>query len=307
MHIDHAPDLRWIELAEALRLERPAPSLLRNGSRPELLLPQLLGDLAQRESLLAEPNGLGDHGLLGFILDQGLVVLGESVSVRDVAAGLLAIVSALGETFVDPRMVASMEFDVCGAQLLVRVAQALDGAFVDRGVVQDRRLGQLGLSLFVFVLHDRGRRFLHCLQDSSSRHDAGKAIYMTEESTLSAEDIASWAAFLPTVRVGGALPVTFRQDGDYVVVEVIVPYVPPEPSCPPTAWIDAAASASGPRKIPIAIAEGFPVPIAARYRLPAFQVANAADFLRHITREIYKHEIDEQLRVAGSRPFAPEH
>jgi hypothetical protein len=51
----------------------------------------------------------------------------------------------------------------------------------------------------------------------------------TKERHLDPQDIASWASFLPTVRVGGALPVTFRSDGDYVVVEVIVPYVPPPP------------------------------------------------------------------------------
>ena len=31
-----------------------------------------------------------------------------------------------------------------------------------------------------------------------------------EVSSLEPPDIASWAAFLPTARVGGSLPVTFR-------------------------------------------------------------------------------------------------
>jgi len=118
---------------------------------------------------------------------------------------------------------------------------------------------------------------------------------MKEESSTP-EDLASWAAFLPTVRVGGALPVTFRMDGDRVAVEVIVPYVPPDPQ--PTA---------DPSKIPIAIAEGFPVPLTMRYRLPAYSPANAAHFIRHLVREIYNHEIDEQLRVNDKRPFAPDH
>jgi len=113
---------------------------------------------------------------------------------------------------------------------------------------------------------------------------------------LDPQDVTNWAAFLPTVRVGGALPVTFRSDGDHVVVEVIVPYVAPEPQPP-----------ADPNKIPIAIAEGFPVPLTMRYKLPAYSPVNASHFIRHLVREIYHHEIDEQLRVNGTRPFAPEH
>lgn len=123
------------------------------------------------------------------------------------------------------------------------------------------------------------------------------AINVTEPR-LKLHDVTSWAAFLPTVRVGGALPVTFRPDGDHVVVEVIVPYVPPEPQ--PS--FDLTLT-----KIPLGIAEGFPVPLAMRYKLPTFSPVNAAHFIRHIVREIYHHEIDEQLHVDGSRPFAPEH
>lgn len=119
---------------------------------------------------------------------------------------------------------------------------------------------------------------------------------MKEASPLTPEDLASWAAFLPTVHVGGALPVTFRMDGDRVTVEVIVPYVPPKPQ-----------PAADPFKIPIAIAEGFPVPVTMRYRLPAYSPVNAAHFIRHLVREIYHHEIDEQFVVNGSRPFAPDH
>jgi len=118
----------------------------------------------------------------------------------------------------------------------------------------------------------------------------------SNDRDLTARDVESWAAFLPTARVGGALPVTFRLDGDFVLVEVIVPYVPPEPRDNPE-----------PNKIPIAIAEGFPVPVTGRYRLPVFHAENAAHFLRHIVREIYHHEIDEQLRVGDHRLFAPEH
>jgi hypothetical protein len=116
------------------------------------------------------------------------------------------------------------------------------------------------------------------------------------EKPLSPQDRARWAAFLPTVHVGGALPVTFRADGDYVVVEVIVPYVtpPPQPRTDPT-------------KIPLAIAEGFPVPVSARFKLPIFSPDTAAHFLRQLAREVYHHEIDEQLRVDGHRPFVHEH
>ena len=117
-----------------------------------------------------------------------------------------------------------------------------------------------------------------------------------EDRPLDPQDIASWSAFLSAVQVGGALPVTFRPEGDHVLVEVIVPYVAPPPK-----------PRDDPSKIPLSIAEGFPVPISARYRLPAFSRVNAKHFLRYIVREIYHHEIDEQLRVDGQRPFAPEH
>jgi hypothetical protein len=125
----------------------------------------------------------------------------------------------------------------------------------------------------------------------------------TSGPPLEPHDVASWAAFLPTVHVDGALPVTFRPDGDHVVVEVIVPYVPPglRPSADPAVPIE------GKRKIPIAIAAGFPVPLTARYRLPRYAPDNAAHFLRQIVCMIYQHEIDEQLRVGDTRPFAPEH
>src|SRR6202044_2195366 len=53
-----------------------------------------------------------------------------------------------------------------------------------------------------------------------------------ETTPLEPHDVASWAAFLPTVRVCGALPVTFWLDGNCVVAEVIVPYVPPAPPQP---------------------------------------------------------------------------
>lgn len=112
---------------------------------------------------------------------------------------------------------------------------------------------------------------------------------------LDPHDRTCWADFLSTVHVGGALPVTFRPDDDHVIVEVIVPYVPPE-----------TQALAEPNKIPIRIAEGFPVPLAARYKLPAY-AENAADFVRHIVREIYLHEVDEQLRVGDRRPFAPGH
>jgi hypothetical protein len=123
-----------------------------------------------------------------------------------------------------------------------------------------------------------------------------------EGPPLEPHDVTSWAAFLPTVRVGGALPVTFRAEGDYVVAEMIVPYVPP---VPPAFELFVDNYVGG--KIPLAIAEGFPVPVAARYRLPRYSPDTAAHFLRQIVREIYKHEIDEQLRVGDARPFAPEH
>lgn len=125
-----------------------------------------------------------------------------------------------------------------------------------------------------------------------------------ERPPLEPHDIASWAAFLPTVRVGGALPVTFWLDGDLVVAEVIVPYVRPAPREPELKlFIDNDAGG----KIPLAIAEDFPVPLAARYRLPRYSLDTATHFLRQIVRAIYQHEIDEQLRVGDIRPFAPRH
>lgn len=112
--------------------------------------------------------------------------------------------------------------------------------------------------------------------------------------TLETHDLERWAALLPTVRVGGALPVTFRADGDHVLVEAIVPYVPPPPRTHPD-----------PNKIPLTIPEGIPVPLSARYKLPPF--GQATRFLRGIVREIYHHEIDEQFYVGDRRPFAPDH
>ena len=86
-----------------------------------------------------------------------------------------------------------------------------------------------------------------------------------------------------------------------MVAEFVVPYVTPAQREPELKlFIDNAVGG----KIPIAIAEGFPVPLAARYRLPLFSPDTAAHFLRH---EIYQHELDEQLRVGDTRPFAPEH
>ena len=125
-----------------------------------------------------------------------------------------------------------------------------------------------------------------------------------EGPPLEPHDVASWTAFLPTVRVGGALPVTFWLDGNCVVAEVIVPYVSPAPREPELKLIiDNYAGG----KIPLAIAEDFPVPVAARYRLPRYSPDTAARFLRQIVRAIYQHEIDEQLRVGDERPFAPDH
>lgn len=153
------------------------------------------------------------------------------------------------------------------------------------------------------VLRARANNFLRNAVDADAdiRHalvDAAMTLHSEadelENLPLESHDIESWATFLPTVRVGGALPVTFRLEGDRVIVEVTVPYVPPEPQL-----------VADPDKIPIAIAEGFPVPLTMRYKLPAYSSVNAAHFIRHIVREIYHHEIDEQLRVDDSRPFAP--
>jgi hypothetical protein len=117
-------------------------------------------------------------------------------------------------------------------------------------------------------------------------------------------DVAGWAAFLSSVRVGGSLPVSFRPDGDHVVAEMIVPYVPPEPK-------PDLEPVGVPCKIPLAIAEGFPVPVSARIKLPPYSPADApadaVQFIRDLVREIYHHEIDEQIFVGGRRPFAPEH
>ena len=116
---------------------------------------------------------------------------------------------------------------------------------------------------------------------------------------LDPDDRRRWADFLSTVRVGGALPVTFRLDDEHLVVEVVVPYMPPE--------LPEVRDATGTYKIPLQIAEGFPVPLTSRFKLPAFHAGNAADIVRHVVRAIYLHEADEQLCVGDRRPFAPEH
>jgi hypothetical protein len=161
------------------------------------------------------------------------------------------------------------------------------------------------------VLRERANNFLREAADAGDADPWGNTIRYAmvdaamvlhieaaqlESPPLDPHDVASWAAFLPTVRVGGALPVTFRPDGDHVVVEMIVPYAPPDPQ-----------PLADQNKIPLAIAEGFPVPVSGRYRLPAFAPDDAEHFLRQIVRSFYQHEIDEQLRVGDTRPFAPEH
>lgn len=104
------------------------------------------------------------------------------------------------------------------------------------------------------------------------------------------------------MRVGGALPVTFRLDGSHVVVEIVVPYVPLV-----EAEIPSGAPVADPSKIPLTIPEGFPVPLTARFQLPVFSPDTAASFLRQIVGLSYQHEIDEQLRVGDLRPFNPGH
>jgi hypothetical protein len=127
-----------------------------------------------------------------------------------------------------------------------------------------------------------------------------------EGGPLEPHDVGRWTAFLPTVRVGGSLPVTFRADGPFIVVEMIVPYEPPAPhSSEPEMKLLIDNFVGG--RIPLAIAPAFPVPVAARYRMPPFDPETAARFLRQIVRSIYVHEIDEQFRVGETRPFAPEH
>jgi len=110
-------------------------------------------------------------------------------------------------------------------------------------------------------------------------------------------DTVCWVAFFATVRIGGAIPITFHVDGDHVVAEAIVPYVEPEPRA------SDPAPLSGKVKIPLRFAEGFPVPISARIKLPAYTPDDAAAFVRDIARQIYLHELDEQLRIDGARPF----
>jgi hypothetical protein len=121
---------------------------------------------------------------------------------------------------------------------------------------------------------------------------------------LEAHDVTAWTAFLPTIRMGGALPVTFRIDDDHVAVEMIVPFVSPAPQ-PPAERDGEALARSYPTKIPLGIAEGFPIPVSARFPLPPYVADEAMHFIRHIVREIYHHEIDEQLRIGDRRPFAP--
>jgi hypothetical protein len=125
---------------------------------------------------------------------------------------------------------------------------------------------------------------------------------------LEPHDIASWTTFLPTVRVGGALPVTFRVDGSHVVVEMMVPYMPRvEAEMTVPCGTPGHKPSADPCKIPLTISEGFPVPLTARYQLPAFSPDTATHFLRQIVGLSCQHEIDEQLRVGDIRPFNPGH
>lgn len=171
------------------------------------------------------------------------------------------------------------------------------------------------------VLRERANNFLREAVEASEaglwgetiRHamvDAAMLLHteatQLEGGPLEPHDVERWAAFLPTVRVNGALPVTFRADGHFIVAEMIVPYEPPAPhSTEPEMKLFIDNFVGG--KIPLAIAPGFPVPVAARYRMPPFDPEAAARFLWQIVRSIYVHEIDEQFRVADMRPFAPEH
>jgi hypothetical protein len=113
--LDHAPDLCRVELPGAPGLQG-SPLLSGDVPRAKALPPQLLGDLAQRQALIAEPDRLGDHGLLGFVLDQRLPVQPELVAVRGVAARLLALLP-LGERLGDPIVVPLMQIDVRLAEL----------------------------------------------------------------------------------------------------------------------------------------------------------------------------------------------
>lgn len=128
-----------------------------------------------------------------------------------------------------------------------------------------------------------GERAMEETRDESSSF--GAAIF-------GERDRACWGAFLASVRVGGAIPVTFRLDDDCVVMEAIVPYVPPEP-----------AQSADPNRIRLQIAEGFPVPISSCVKLPPFDARRAVHFVRRLVQKLYLHEVDEQLRVSGRRPF----
>jgi hypothetical protein len=175
----------------------------------------------------------------------------------------------------------------------VNKRQELEAA---RNMEPDCEYGAVGAGRYGHLLQER---LTETAAESELEPKALNIRIDTETPPLDSTSLANWASFLSTVHVSGALPVTFRLDGDHVVIEVVVPYVPPE--------TPEIRDMAGPHKIPLQIAEGFPVPLTARCKLPIYHAESAANFVRDLVREIYLHEADEQLRIGDHRPFASEH
>lgn len=144
----------------------------------------------------------------------------------------------------------------------------------------------------------------------SARMEGGEVLIAGDSSTSDASilddvDRARWSAFIASARVGGAIPVSFLMQDDFVVLEAFVPYVSPDSASSDPAICSDLNVGAFPIRIPIQIADGFPVPVSGRCRLPPFvNESLSASFLRDLVRQLYLHEIDEQFRLADRRPFA---
>lgn len=115
-----------------------------------------------------------------------------------------------------------------------------------------------------------------------------------------------WRAFLSTVRVGGALPISFEVvDGcacrercpdrsTHIRASMIVPHVgSPEPD--PTAT-----------RFPVRLAKGLLIPVERTTAVPQWtDQADASEWVRCQVIWFYRHEAEEQIEIDGVRVFEP--
>lgn len=89
----------------------------------------------------------------------------------------------------------------------------------------------------------------------------------------------SWGELLPSVAVGGALPVSFAigADSHQCVISMTVPCV------------DTGRHILISRTVP----------------LPPYEAGHAEQWVRAQVHWFYRHEADEQVRINGRRPFEP--